>query len=419
MTDLFSLGKLYVSDFLGPDELPRAKPHELRLVMDDETRVVHLAEQPSTDLMWGERYWYRSGTNTSMRDELFGIVREIEHTVELKPGHVWVDIASNDGTLLSFVRQDLVRIGVDPVEGDIHDEATQFGEIYQRLFTLDTAQAIRGHRIVDGLGRPTIDIDQPAKVITCIAMFYDLTDPADFLAGVHHLLDRNGVFVLQMSYTPLMLEQLAFDNICHEHARYYTMMTLHETLVRAGFQVVDATLNDTNGGSFRVFAMRDDADVTKFATQPYRDVAAYRMRALAAEEQRHGANDPDIWRWFHQRIRELRDQVQVFVGNAVADGKKVWGYGASTKGNTLLQYFGLDNTLISGIAERQEAKWGLRTIGTDIPIYSEDDVRAAKPDYMLMLPWHFVSEFTKREAKYLADGGHFIVPCPRFKIIGA
>ncbi len=403
MTELFSLGDLYVSDFLAPDEQPRAAPADLTLVMDDDTKLVHLAEQPPAELIWG-RYWYRSGTNATMCKELEGIVDEIESLITV--GGLWVDIASNDGTLLETVDDEFTVIGIDPVEGDIADEALHHAdEIIQEPFTSSVADDIVGRR-------------GQAKVVTCIAMFYDLLDPTDFLAGVHRLLERDGVFVLQMSYTPLMLTQLAFDNICHEHARYYTLTTLRAVLARAGFKIVDATLNDTNGGSFRVYAMRDDADERKFATQPYRDVAKMRTTALLYNEE-GWFNTSDAWVQFGRRIDSLRIAVRTHITNARARGETVWGYGASTKGNTLLQFFGLDHTLIDGIAERQEAKWGLRTVGTDIPICSEAEMRKAKPDYLLMLPWHFRREMVEREADYLAAGGRFIVPCPQFEVVGS
>jgi hypothetical protein len=244
-------------------------------------------------------------------------------------------------------------------------------------------------------------------------------DPARFLSGVRRCLNVDGVFVLQMSYTPLMLEQLAFDNICHEHARYYTFATLRAELRRAGFQVVDVRLNDVNGGSFRVFAMRDDADVTSFGSAPFRDVADFRVQSLLEYEAYSRYNTERPWREFAGRLQRLRSDVRTLIEGEVAAGRTVYGYGASTKGNTLLQYFGLDASLITAIAERQPQKFGLRTVGTDIPIVSEAEARAANPDYMLVLPWHFVTEFRRRESAYLEGGGRFIVPCPTLEVISA
>lgn len=402
--DLFSLGDLYVSDFLADDEVPRSEPWPLRLVMDDDG-LVHLAEQPPAELMWG-RYWYRSGVSATMRDALSDVVGYVNRVTRPVAGDVWLDIACNDGTLLSSVDPELVRLGVDPADDNFWADAIEHcDQHWQRRFDFDVAFDIAG---THGL----------AKVVTCIAMFYDLLDPTEFLAGVRTVLRSDGIFVLQLSYSPLMLAQLAFDNICHEHARYYSMRTLQRTLRRAGFDVVDVELNDVNGGSFRVTAMRDDGDLTAFASAPYRDVAHYRRRALLDRETATEANEQDAWLEFWREVNKLGEQVGGFIRDVRRAGKSVWAYGASTKGNTLLQLFELDSTVITAIAERSPAKYGRRTVGTNIPIVSEDEWRTAAPDYTLVLPWHFISEFRLRERTYLDGGGRFIVPCPVFDVIG-
>lgn len=403
--DLFSLGDLYVSDFLADDEVPRSEPWPLRLVMDDDG-LVHLAEQPPAELMWG-RYWYRSGVSDTMRTALGDVVDYVTRVVNVEDGDVWLDIACNDGTLLSLVPEHVTRLGVDPADDTFAMPARYYcDQHWQEPFQFDTAFHIAG---TWGL----------AKVVTCVAMFYDLLDPSDFLAAVRTVLRSDGIFVLQLSYSPLMLEQLAFDNICHEHARYYTMQTLQRTLRRAGFDVVDVELNDVNGGSFRVTAMRDDGDLHRFASAPYRDVAHYRRRALLDRENATDANERDTWMEFWREVNKLGEQVGGFIRDVRRAGKSVWAYGASTKGNTLLQLFGLDSTLVTAIAERSPAKYGRRTVGTNIPITDEDEWRRAAPDYTLVLPWHFISEFRLRERAYLDGGGRFIVPCPVFDVIGA
>lgn len=398
--DLFSLGELYLSDFLAPDEDPRCSPVEMNLQMDLHTGLVRLEKPADPDFMYG-RYWYRSGINQTMTNELHGIVDSIL-AIKKDPKY-WLDIACNDGTLLSFVPDSVYRIGVDPVDDSFTAESRKHANvIVQDYFPTD---AIQGSKVAD--------------VVTCIAMFYDLEDPQPFLQGVKKLMKDDGVFVLQMSYTPLMLEQVAFDNICHEHIYYYSLETIRGVLAKAGFQIMDCQLNDINGGSFRIYCMKDTADTTKFGAQPFRDVCKFRVQSLLHYEKATGANTPNAWKIFHEKMEDLKRTTVEFIQQAKREGKTVWAYGASTKGNTLLQYFGLDNSLIDGIAERSPYKFGLRTIGTNIPIYSEEDMRKVQPDYMLVLPWHFINEFVEREHDYLAAGGHFIVPCPKFKVIGA
>ena len=401
--DLFSLGDLYLSDFLKPDEQPRCAPVELALTFDPDTCLVRLTKSADPDFMYG-RYWYRSGINQSMKDELAGIVESITKVKSLKDGDVWLDIACNDGTLLSYVPDNLFRIGIDPVDDTFKAEAEKVSDvIVQNYFSLNA---------YDSATR------QSASVVTCIAMFYDLDDPRPFLADVYDALEDDGLFVLQMSYTPLMLQQLAFDNICHEHVYYYTLYTLKNLLNQAGFRVMDCQLNDVNGGSFRVYAMKGEGNPSTFGTQPYRDVCAMRVQSLLAYEHEGRFNTPEVWFEFFDAVQDLKASTHKFIERVRRQGKTVWGYGASTKGNTLLQFFGLDHTMIGAIAERSPYKFGLRTIGTDIPIVSEEEMRKAKPDYMLVLPWHFRAEFLHRERDYLQGGGQFVFPCPVFDVVG-
>ena len=398
--DLFSLGSLYVSDFLTEEETPRCSSVDLALEWDEDMGAARLVTPANPEFMYG-RYWYRSGINQTMRDELKGIVESITKNVKLETDDVWLDIACNDGTLLSFVPQGISKVGIDPVDDTFKKEAEKTGAtIVQDYFSKDV-----------------YPVDQKAKVVTCIAMFYDLDDPKPFLNDVYEVLDDNGVFVVQMSYTPLMIDQTAFDNICHEHIYYYSLESIKNLFQKCGFKVMDCQINDTNGGSFRVYAMKSAADESSFGTQPYRDVCRFRTESILAHEQATGINTPSVWFSFFNKIEELKTQTYDFIKKARSEGKTVWGYGASTKGNTLLQYFGLDHTMIDGIAERSPYKFGMRTIGTNIPIYSEEEMRKAKPDYLLVLPWHFINEFVQREAEFLNSGGHFIVPCPKFKIV--
>ena len=218
----------------------------------------------------------------------------------------------------------------------------------------------------------------------------------------------------QCSHLPLY--NSAFDNICHEHVYYYSLFNIKSLLERNGLKVVDCQLNSVNGGSFRVYVKKQGHE-HNFHTQPYRDVASFRVNSILEYEKTLGLDKVETWTKFYDDIIELKETTVDFIKTAKKLGKTVWGYGASTKGNTLLQFFGLDHTLIDGIAERSPYKWGLKTVGTKIPIYSEDEMRKAKPDYLLVLPWHFISEFVKREKDFLINGGKFIVPCPKFEII--
>lgn len=403
MKELFNLGDLYVSDFIKCDELPRGEKTELKLLMTNDGNV-RLEKSAPLDTMYG-KYWYRSGTNNSMKQELKNIVDSILAVKPLKENDIWLDIACNDGTLFSFLPQNIIKIGIDPADDSFKKESEKHADIIvQDYFSANAFKSTKyGHL--------------KAKVVTSIAMFYDLEKPDSFIKDIKEIIDDNGLWVLQLSYTPLMLEQLAFDNICHEHIYYYSLFNLKSLFEKNGFKIIDCQLNDTNGGSFRVYAMKKEANEKTFASQPYRDVCKFRINSLLAYEDTLHLDAVSTWKHFYERINKLREQTVSFIKQAKANGKTIWGYGASTKGNTLLQYFGLDSTLIDGIAERSVHKFGLKTVGTNIPIYSEDEMRKAKPDYLLILPWHFINEFCDRERDFLKGGGKMIVPCPRFEII--
>jgi len=402
---IVNLGDHYVSDFIQSDEdyVGRQK-WSLDLELNEEIGAARLTEIAPADTMWG-KYWYRSGINTTMTRELGNIVQEITSRIKFQDDDIWLDIACNDGTLLRQVPDQFIKLGIDPADDTFHSEASKHGVIVQDYFSKDAYDRT-------GYG------NQRVKVITTIAMFYDLIDPRPFISDICSILDDNGVWVLQLSYTPLMIKQLAFDNICHEHAYYYSLSSLKKLFQPYGLKIVDCSLNDVNGGSFRVYVQKVTADETSFGTSPLRDVCNFRVESLLSHEQTHyNIADPKVWEKFQRDIENLKEETVSFIKKEKAKGKIICGYGASTKGNTLLQWFGLDHTLIDAIAERSPYKFGLKTVGTNIPILSEEEVRAMKPDYMLVLPWHFISEFVLREADFLNNGGKFIVPCPRFEII--
>jgi hypothetical protein len=405
MNKILQFGNHYVSDFIKDETsyIGREK-YPLDLIMDDDLGVPRLITVPPKDTMWGT-YWYRSGINNTMKKQLHNIVDEIISRINHKEGDLWLDIACNDGTLLAHVPDSFIKLGIDPADDSYYTESSKVATVIQDYFNYDSFCK-------------SPYSDKKVDVITTIAMFYDLINPHSFIEDVYKILDDNGIWVLQMSYTPLMLKQLAFDNICHEHAYYYSLTGVKKLLEKHNFKIVDCSLNDVNGGSFRIYVQKTQASINSFATQPLRDVCSYRVDTiLEYEKTQCDISDYKVWEKFAKDIEELKEKTVSFIKAEKEKGKIICGYGASTKGNTLLQYFGLDDSIITAIAERSPYKYGLRTIGTNIPIMSEEAVRKLNPDYMLVLPWHFISEFVKREDEYLSQGGKFIIPCPKFEII--
>lgn len=404
MKELFSLGELYVSDFLKPDEQPKYAPVEMKLMLTDDG-FVRLEKSAPSESMWGKEYWYKSSVSDTMRRQLKDIVDEIFKVYNPKENLIFCDIAANDGTMLSFVPDNVYKIAVDPANDTFKEEAVKHSDLH-----------IQDYFSAEVYYNATL---QSCDIITCISMFYDLQDPDTFLKDVHECLAPNGIFVVQMSYSALMIKQGEISNICHEHFHYLSGKNMETLLDRNGFKMMDISLNETNCGSMRIYAMKKDADVTKFGSKNYRDVCEMRIDALAHLESSLELDKAETWQKFYADMCVLKDKTLEFVKKAKSEGKTIWGYGASTKFNTTLQWIGLDHTMIDGIAERSPAKFGLKTIGSNIPIYCEEEMRFEQPDYLIIGPFQFLPEFMEREKEYLANGGKFVVIFPNFEIIGA
>ncbi len=402
LTPILSLGDHYVSNFLPPGE-PDGLRAPLELVLCRRCNLLQLRHTVDASQMY-VNYWYRSGTNQTMRTALADIANKAEQLMHLAPGEAVLDIGCNDGTLLgAYQTGDLLKIGVDPAR-NLAPLARQICDVHVNDFFSAGALATAG-------------VTTRAKVITSIAMFYDLEDPKTFVADIAAALDPEGLWIVQQAYLPSMLRTNEVGNICHEHLEYYGLASLTYLLDLYDLEVVDVELNDINGGSFRTYIRRKGAPAESFGDPTYRALAAARVAAMRADETRLKLDDISPYTEFAFWVERLKRDVVGFIEREVAAGKRVYVYGASTKGNTLLQYFELDHRLITAAAERNPDKWGLETVGTRIPIVSEAEARAANPDYFLVLPWHFLDEFQAREKDYLLNGGRFILPMPRFSLI--
>jgi NDP-4-keto-2,6-dideoxyhexose 3-C-methyltransferase len=401
---ILSLGEQYVSDFPSPGK-PEGIKAPLELVLCGQCHLLQLKHTVSGDTLY-RNYWYRSGTNKSMQDALKDISNKAELLMHLVKGDAVLDIGCNDGTLLaSYKTAGICKIGVDPAENLAIMSQRVADKVILDFFS---AEVFRRDSDVGGC-RP--------KIVTSIAMFYDLEDPKKFVSDIKAVIHSDGLWVVQMSYLPLMLRQNAFDNICHEHLEYYSLQSLEYLLRLFGLEIVDVELNDVNGGSLRAYIRNCNAEEECFGDETYRNLAKERVRTLLRQEKEMELDGKQAYMEFAMWVERIKRDVVGFIKEQVQNGKSVYIYGASTKGNTLLQYFGLDHSLIAAAAERNPDKWGRLTVGTHIPILSEEEARAKKPDYFLVLPWHFIEEFKKREMRFLESGGRFILPAPHFTLI--
>jgi NDP-4-keto-2,6-dideoxyhexose 3-C-methyltransferase len=344
--------------------------------------------------MYGETYGYRSGLNQSMVQHLHREVDRLRTFVDLAPQDVVLDIGSNDGTLLGhYAANGPTLVGIDPSAG-------KFRKYYRPDIALIvdffSAELFRRH-----FGA------RKAKLITSIAMFYDLEDPQGFVDDVAAVLADDGLWHLEQSYLPSMLATNSFDTVCHEHITYYALRQLEWMTRRAGLRVVDVALNAVNGGSFAVTVAKEGS------VFPQSDsVAATRTAEAAA-----GLDGLAAFEAFARRILECRETLLGFFADARRENKKIVGYGASTKGNVLLQFCGITADDLPCIAEVNEDKFGCYTPGTWIPIVSEQEARATNPDYFLVLPWHFRDAILARESDFRDRGGKLVFPLPKLEIV--
>lgn len=386
METAFTLGDQYINDFVPEDRIGEGRMAPLEVSVCNQCSLVQLRHTAPQELLYSRYYWYRSGVTDTMRRALRDVASEVEGLVPLTQGDVVLDIGANDGTLLDqYEVPGLVRVGCEPADNlvGLLRESTE-----HVIHDFWSTAAYEAHAEKWGIGK--------AKVITALGMFYDLDEPNQFIADVAHTLADEGVFIAQLMCLRSMLEKNDLGNICHEHIEYYSLESLRYLFEENGLEIFRIEENEVNGGSYRIFARHLKDGSIPFDEQ-------YTIQDL---------------RDFKDRIDHNRDRCVEFIKAAVARGETVYVYGASTKGNVILQYYGLDRTLITAAAERSPEKFGKYTVGTWIPIVSEAEARAAQPDYFLVLPWAFFDEFYEREREWRDKGGKFIVPLPDFRVVG-
>ncbi|MFM7070894.1 MAG: class I SAM-dependent methyltransferase [Planctomycetota bacterium] len=367
----------------------------LELLWCPESGLLQLAHQFDLGTMYGENYGYRSGLNQSMVNHLAAKTRHLSRFADLQAGDLVLDIGCNDGTLLkSYATPGLKRLGIDPT-------GKKFWPLYPPEIQL-VPDFFSRRNFVDAVG------SKKARLITSIAMFYDLERPIEFAREIHDCLDDRGLWHFEQSYMPSMLRTNAYDTVCHEHIEYYSLSAVQKILSAADLEIVDVAMNAVNGGSFAVTAAKANAG---FA------VNQAVIDWLLETERRMGLHTPRPFRDFEERVFEHRRSLTALIRSLNAAGKKVFGYGASTKGNVLLQFCGFTPDDIPCIAEVNTDKFGCVTPGTHIPIVSEAEARSRRPDYFLVLPWHFKPGIVQREADFLAGGGHLIFPMPEIEIV--
>ena len=403
LTDVLDLGEHYLAGYISDDTKVVSRKVPLVLTRCDTSKnenacgLVQLRHTTPSYLMYSH-YYYQSSINESMVCHLYSLGDKAMEYADIEDNDIIVDIGCNDGTLLAHYKDKAPNakiVGFDPAHNLLQFSQKSGAVVIPDFFNAKSFGS---------------QFSQKAKLITSIAMFYDLEDPSLFVKDIAEVLDTNGVWVFEQSYLPTMLEQNSFDTIVHEHLLYYSLDVIDGLLTQHGLEVIDVTLNDVNGGSFQVYAGHRGMHTIS-------DEASERVASLRIKEFNMGLDGNKPYEEFADRIEQNSINLTRIFTQAREEGKKILAYGASTKGAITLQKHAGLVPQIEACADRNPRKWGTKIVGSDIPIISEEEARKMKPDYFFVLPWHFMDSFIEREKEFLAGGGKFIVPMPEAKVI--
>ena len=385
LTQIYNFGNHYVSNFVQKKNIKKGVKAPLNLVYCKNCQLLQLEHSAPQELMYKKFYWYRSGVTNTMKVALKDIFLNIKKMSIMKKGDTILDIGANDGTLLKYFKNEgFTTIGCEPAKNLTKELMRNSKFVINNFWDFKYLNNILKK---NKLKKP--------KVITAIGMFYDLEDPSKFISDAAKSLDNNGVFIAQLMCLDSMIKKNDLGNICHEHLEFYSYPSLKYLFEKNGLKIMKIEENEINGGSYRIFCKKN---IKKSITY------------------KENTNLKDIMR-FIKRVKKNKKACINFLKRSKIDKKKVFIYGASTKGNTLLQYYGINSKIIPYASERSPEKWGKYTINTGLKIISEQDAREINPDYFFVMPYAFIKEFIEREKKWIKGGGKFILPYPNFKIL--
>ena len=394
LIEILSLGNQYLTGVFPKNKNEKITIGPVDLVWCPDSGLLQMKQSYSLDEMYGDNYGYRSGLNESMVKHLQKKIKNLETLAKPTEKDLIIDIGSNDATSLKSYAGSFRKVGIDPTGKKFKEYYTHDLILIPDFFTANKFKEIFPN--------------DKAKIITSIAMFYDLEDPSSFVSDIAKCLADDGIWHFEQSYMPSMLRTNSYDTICHEHLEFYSLKVVKNILEKNGLRIIDVQMNDINGGSFAVTACKQIADYV--SNNPI-------INWLLKQEDEMGLDTIKPYLEFAERSKLHKENLVNLIKSLVADGKKVFGYGASTKGNVLLQYCEFTEKEIPFIAEVNPEKFGSFTPGSNIPIISEKEAKEMKPDYFLVLPWHFKNNILSREDEFISNGGKFIFPLPPIEIV--
>ena len=393
LKEIFSLGKLCFSGRFAKSYKENIPSEKLNVIFCKNCKLVQLDRSFDPNYLYGDGYGYRTGINKTMTDHVNYTSKQAAKLVNLNKYDCVLDIASNDGTLLNFYPSNIIKVGIDPLVNKYKKFYKKINYKISNFFNINDIKKLR--------------LKKKFKIITALSVFYDLRNPNKFLKEVKKVLDNDGVFILEHADLYSILKNNIFDTICHEHLTYYSSTVIINMIKKNGLRVFNHEFNDINGGSSRYYICHINS---KYKSNKS-------IKNIINKEYKYQLDQPKTLKNFFEKIKNLNSKLIKIIKKIKGNNKIIHGYGASTKGNILLQFCKIGNKEIDFIADRNKLKFNLFTPGTKIEIISEKESRSVKPNYYLVLPWHFKKEILKRERKIRKKGVKFIFPLPKIKIV--
>jgi len=391
---LFSLGKMCFTGKFSKKHNKSIPREKLTLVICKKCKLVQLDRNFNPNFLYSKDYGYRTGINKTMTNHVKDVVNEAVSLVKPKNNDCILDIASNDGTLLKFNSKKFYRVGIDPL---VNKYRKHYKKIDGKISDFFSYKVLKKD-----------NINRKFKIVTALSMFYDLKNPNLFLKDLTKILHKDGIFILEHADLLSIIKNCLFDTICHEHLEYYSTKVIIDLMKRNYLRVFDIRQNNINGGSLRYLICHKQSKYKENKKKIF---------SILNEEKKINLQSKKTFSRFFKKINIIKKQTNKLILSIINEGKSIHGYGASTKGNVLLQYFGINNKQIPFIADRNSQKFNYFTPGTKIKIISEKLSRKIKPDYYLVLPWHFKKEILKRERNIRKHGTKFIFPLPKLKVL--
>ena len=390
---VFNLGNMVLTGVFPSSQKEKISKGLLSMVFCKNCKLLQLENSFDPSKMYGNNYGYMSSLNSSMVRHLKLKSKRIKQIVKLNKKDIICDIGSNDGTFLSFFSKKYTLIGIDPTINKLSKYYRKDIIKISDFFSKDKLRKITNKKF---------------KIFSSISMFYDLEDPVKFAKEIFELIDDNGIWHLEQSYMPSMIKNNSYDTICHEHLEYYSLKSIKYIFDKVGFKIIDLDFNDINGGSFSITVAKQKSK--------FKEVKEI-INWLLEREKIFKYNEILTFKNFYKNILKHRNIFQKLLKQLRKNNKKIIGYGASTKGNVILQFCGINSKLLPFICDVNKYKFGKYTPGSKIKIISEHQAKKFKPDYYIILPWHFKNFILNKESKFKLEGGKFILPLPDIEII--